>query len=291
MKYTIAIVGSTGFIGTNLCKKLQTDCNLIPITRSMLDLRDESNTIATFKKIQPHIIVNAAHTGVNSRIDYSSNYLYDNLKIVTNILEGARHIKQLKKIIFLGSSLEYQDTKIPIDEKTSLQPKNVYATTKMLSSMLSLNLARQWGLPFLLLRPFNLYGPYDTKSVICYIGHSLLKNRSVKLTKGEQYRDYLFIDDFVAIFKQIISHISLFDNYDVFNIGSGKATQLSTIFKTVYDIMGRQYDYEEIPYPQNEYWHNVADITKIKTIIDFPECTPTSKGVERTLLWIQQSQK
>lgn len=284
----ILLLGSTGFIGRNLIDTFQGDSQYTLITppRSELNLENREETISYFKKHQPQIVINAAYIGVNSSIPYSNEYLYSNLQIVTDILEASKNITSIEKIIFFGSSLEYTDIDRPITESDILDPKNTYATTKSLCSMLSLSLAKQWNLPLILLRPFNLYGKYDTKSVIFYITKAITEDKKLTLTNGEQIRDYLYMNDFNIIFKSILKNLDKFKDGEVFNIGTGKPTQLKDMFHAIFKSLGRRPDYDIKNLPPNEYMHNVANLEKLKSILSLKKPTDLETGIKESVSWI-----
>ncbi len=286
---TVLLLGSNGFIGSNLKAYFlkKKGFRVICPTRKECNLLNFFQTKLVIEQIQPNYIINAAYIGVNSSIKYSNSYVFNNLKIVTNILRAAKKVKVLKKVLFFGSSLEYGDSKKLIHEELPSKPKNIYAATKSLGTILALSLARELRIPLVILRPFNLYGKHDNKSVIYYVISSILKNSQFQITKGEQIRDYLYIEDFVNIIYQVIKKSDSFENYQIYNIASGKQVTLSTIFNTIFSLMS----YKRIPqtkkYNTNEYMTQIADIRKLEKIIKLDHLTPFNQGLLKTISWVK----
>ncbi len=289
----ILLFGSSGFIGRNIKEYFLKQEGYIVTgpSRMACDLLNYFQTRQVITKLQPDFIINAAYIGVDSGVKYSNEYVFNNLKIVTNILRGSTQVPNLKKMLFFGSGLEYGDSKNPISENHSLNPKNIYATTKAINTLLSLSLANELNLPLVIFRPFNLYGKYDTKSVIYYIISSILENKKFYITKGGQKRDYLFINDLIKIIYNFVEDYSSFENYQIYNIASGKPVQLSTIYKIIFNAMQFNGDSKFREYHKNDYWHQVANISKLKRLIRLDRFTELKEGLQKTIVWIKHSKK
>ncbi len=286
---TVLLLGSNGFIGSNLKSYFfkKKSFRIICLTRKECNLLNLIQTKHVIEQIQPNYIINAAYIGVNSSIKYSNTYVFNNLKIVSNILRASVNLPSLNKVFFFGSSLEYGDSKKLMNEELPSKPKNIYAATKSLGTILALALARELRIPLVILRPFNLYGKHDNKSVIYYVISSILKNSQFQVTKGEQIRDYLYIEDFANIIYQVIKKSDSFENYQIYNIASGKQLTLSNIFNAIFSLMS----YKEIPqtkkYNTNEYMTQIADIHKLKKIIKLDHLTSLNRGLLKTISWVK----
>jgi len=288
----ILLFGSTGFIGKNLSNYFKLSKKYLLLTPSKIEcnLLDLSQVKKVVKETQPDFIINTAYFGgVSSKIIYSDENIFNNIKLVINILRASVNSKQLKKIILFGSGLEYDNSSLSIKETDQIKPKNIYATIKSITSLLSIGLAQELKLPLVLIRPFNLYGPNDKKSVIFYLINSILKNRDFVLTKGEQVRDYLYIDDFTKIIYKIIDNYQKFEDLEIYNASSGKLTQLKTIFKIIFKLCNFEEKYTIIKNSENEYWHQVANIKKIKRLISINKLTSLENGLKNTLDWIKKN--
>ncbi|PIR80240.1 MAG: hypothetical protein COU25_01130 [Candidatus Levybacteria bacterium CG10_big_fil_rev_8_21_14_0_10_35_13] len=286
-KYKVVILGENGFIGSNLKEFLSFKREIELSSTKNINLLGFKELKNFFIRVQPKIIINSAFIGVNSNKKYSKKYLSENLKIVKNILKAATYINNLKKIIFLGSSLEYDDSNKPIHENYQTKPKNAYALVKMKTTLFSLDFSRRKKIPLIILRPFNLYGPHDEKSIIYVLIASLLRNGKIKLSKGEQIRDYLYINDFSKIIYKIIRNIDKFENFQVYNVASSIPIKLSKIFKEIFKSLNKDYKYTIIPYRQKEYMSHVGDISKIRKIITVDKLTPLNKGIKETISWVK----
>lgn len=287
----ILLFGSTGFVGKNLCKQLQDKKNYSVIKPSFQDcnLFQPIKVKNLIIDINPDFIINCAYYGgVTSNIKFSYTNLFNNLKIVINILRSSVYSTKLKKIIFFGSGLEYGSSHLPLTENFLIKPKNIYAAIKSITSLLSIGMAKEKALPLILLRPFNLYGPHDKKSVIYYLIDSILSKKKFTLTKGEQVKDYLYIRDFTEIICDTINNYKKFKNFNIYNIGSGKPVKLKTIFNTIFELTHFSRDYKIKEYTDNEYHYQCVNIKKLNNIIKIKHFTPLIDGLKETILWINK---
>lgn len=284
----VLIFGADGFIGRNLQEGLKGYDLVCPLI-SECNLLIKQQVEDKIKEEKPDFIINVAYIGVDSKIKFSKEYLINNISIVSNVIEASTVHKNLKKLIMFGSGLEYGDSDKLINESFPLNPKNIYASVKAIGSILSLGLAKELKVPIVLIRPFNLYGPWDEKSVIYYIISSLLKQKKLYLTKGEQVRDYLYVKDLVSFIDKIFKNHKQISNYEVFNIGSGMGIKMNQMFTTIFNIMNVEPEIESVLYRDNDYFSQIADIKKAKKIDRWQPFSEIEQGLVETIEWVKNS--
>jgi len=85
-------------------------------------------------------------------------------------------------------------------------------------------------LPFLILRPFAMFGPYENNSkLLPYLINSQINNQTVALSSGEQQRDYFFVKDLASFIKEVIQEDINKVKYKVLNLGYGNAMTLKEL--------------------------------------------------------------
>ena len=139
-----------------------------PPPRSELDLLDGAAVSSWFGAQQPSVVVLAAAKvgGIHANATYPADFLLDNLKIQTNVIESAWR-SGVRRLLFLGSSCIYPKfADQPIREEAlltgALEPTNEwYAIAKIAGLKLCEALRRQYGFDAISLMPTNLYGPGD----------------------------------------------------------------------------------------------------------------------------------
>jgi GDP-L-fucose synthase len=166
----IFVVGHRGMAGSAICRALQRAgySNLLTASRAELDLENGTAVQRWFSEHQPTVVVLAAAKvgGIQANATYPADFLLDNLKIQTHVIETAWR-SGVRRLLFLGSSCIYPKfAEQPIREEAlltgALEPTNEwYAIAKITGIKLCEALRRQHGFDAISLMPTNLYGPGD----------------------------------------------------------------------------------------------------------------------------------
>jgi len=166
----IFVAGHRGMAGSAICRAQQRAgySNLLTASRTDLDLEDGLAVQRWFAQYQPTVVVLAAAKvgGIQANSSYPVDFLLDNLKIQTNVIETAWRAG-VRRLLFLGSSCIYPKlAEQPIREEAlltgPLEPTNEwYAIAKITGIKLCEALRRQHGFDAISLMPTNLYGPGD----------------------------------------------------------------------------------------------------------------------------------
>ena len=166
----IFVAGSRGMAGSAIVRALSAAGygQILTPPRSELDLLDGAAVSSWFGAQQPSVVVLAAAMvgGIHANATYPADFLLDNLKIQTNVIESAWR-SGVRRLLFLGSSCIYPKfADQPIREEAlltgALEPTNEwYAIAKIAGLKLCEALRRQYGFDAISLMPTNLYGPGD----------------------------------------------------------------------------------------------------------------------------------
>jgi GDP-L-fucose synthase len=172
----IFVAGHRGMAGSAICRALQRagygdhaqGGALLTASREQLDLLDGQAVQRWFSEHRPTVVVLAAAKvgGIQANASYPADFLLENLKIQTHVIETAWR-SGVRRLLFLGSSCIYPKfSKQPIREETlltgALEPTNEwYAIAKITGIKLCEALRRQHGFDAISLMPTNLYGPGD----------------------------------------------------------------------------------------------------------------------------------
>ena len=164
------VAGHRGMAGSAICHALQRSGyeNLLTASRDELDLLDLKAVQHWFAEHKPTVVVLAAAKvgGIYANDTYPADFLLENLKIQTNVIETAWR-SGVRRLLFLGSSCIYPKfAEQPIREKAlltgPLEPTNEsYAIAKIAGVKLCQALRQQYGFDAISLMPTNLYGPGD----------------------------------------------------------------------------------------------------------------------------------
>lgn len=226
---TYFITGASGFIGSNLCKRLlkenedirvvgldnMNDYYDVKIKEARLkelqefsnyifikgNLADKELVMNIFKEYKPQTVVNlAAQAGVRYSIINPDAYIESNLIGFFNILEGCRHYP-VEHLVYASSSSVYgSNKKIPYstDDKVD-NPVSLYAATKKSNELMAHSYSKLYDIPSTGLRFFTVYGPAGRPDM-AYFGftNKLIKGEKIQIFNyGNCKRDFTYIDDIV----------------------------------------------------------------------------------------------
>jgi UDP-glucuronate 4-epimerase len=175
----------------------------------------------------------AAQAGVRYSLKNPKIYIDTNIHGFLNICNNLI-IKKPNKIIYASSSSVYGDAKnFPIKEEEKLLPKNIYGYTKLINEITAEYYANNFGLNFIGLRFFTIYGQWGRPDMFIM---KFLKTYSQKKTMiinnfGDHYRDFTHIDDVVMILKKLI--LTKVKNHKVFNVSSNSPILILDIVKII----------------------------------------------------------
>ena len=226
---TILVTGSSGFIGSFLCKRLLKEFNDIKVIgldnmndyydvrlkESRLEelskfdnytfikgnLADKELINKIFEEYKPNIVVNlAAQAGVRYSIDHPDCYIESNVVGFFNILEACRH-NPVEHLVYASSSSVYgNNEKVPYstDDKVD-NPISLYAATKKSNELFAHAYSKLYDIPSTGLRFFTVYGPAGRPDMAYFsFTNKLIKGETIKIFNyGNCKRDFTYVDDIV----------------------------------------------------------------------------------------------
>lgn len=226
---TIAVTGSSGFIGKHLVPELKKKSyNVVEIDYDKgFDLlkAEDVNKIPFFDVI----IHLAARSFVPASFENPFEFYHENYFTTLNALELARKYKST--VIYFSSYLYGQPEYLPIDEKHPLKPHNPYAQSKLICENLCEGYARDFGVPVIVFRPFNIYGLGQNSSFLIPMIIEQMKSGTIHLKDPRPKRDFIHIADVV---QAVLLAIEI-ETYqlEVFNLGFGKSYSIGEVIYTI----------------------------------------------------------
>jgi nucleoside-diphosphate-sugar epimerase len=213
----ILITGAKGFIGSNLCLKLETlNIPFIPYSEHH-DTWDVNIFDQYLSDEITHVIHLAAKSFVPESWEVPEVYVQTNVNSTHCLLEFSRKINA--KFIFLSSYMYGKPHYLPIDENHPTSVLNPYALSKYLSEEVCKFYALNFQVSTCVLRVFNIYGPGQKPTfLIPHVISQILKSEEINVLDLSPKRDYLYITDLV---DAIISLFTIDSQFEIFNVGSG----------------------------------------------------------------------
>lgn len=229
MNRTIFVTGASGFIGSNLCKRIlneESDVHVIGLdnmndyydvrikearlnelsgypnyTFIKGNLADKELIDSIFSQYHPSIVVNlGAQAGVRYSITNPDAYIESNMLGFYNILEACRNYP-VEHLVYASSSSVYgSNKKVPYstDDKVD-NPVSLYAATKKSNELMAHAYSKLYNIPSTGLRFFTVYGPAGRPDM-AYFGftNKLVNGDTIKIFNyGNCKRDFTYVDDIV----------------------------------------------------------------------------------------------
>ena len=251
----IYVAGHRGLVGSAVVRELHRRGHrqIITRTRQELDLTRREDVDAFFDHARPAYVVLAAARvgGILANDSYPVDFLSENLKIQTNVIEAA-YAHDVEKLCFLGSSCIYPRLATqPITEDAlltgPLEPTNEwYAVAKIAGIKLCQAYARQYGFQAISLMPTNLYGPGDNFDLqTSHVLPALLRRfHEARISSspfvevwgsGTPRREFLYVDDLA---DAVCHMMCAYDQPEPLNIGAGEDTTIADLAHLIAGITG-----------------------------------------------------
>ena len=297
----ILIVGGTGFLGFHFARFcLKKKFKVFSLSRNkakkiryfknvnylFADISNKEQVFKTLKKLKKiDYVVNFGGEDDHKNLKKTFNSHYLGLKNLINFFLQ----KDLKKFIQIGSSLEYGNAKSPQKETYRLRPKSNYSKAKANSSIFVKNVFKNKKFPVMIIRPYQIYGPYqDLNRFIPIIINNCLQNRKFPCSDGNQFRDFLYIDDFVKYLFILMNKINT--DGEIFNVGSGKPKKIKTIISLIKKKIKKGVpNFGQIKLRPDENLKTYPDISKLKKFTNRSPRINFMNGLTKTIKFYKKN--
>lgn len=169
-------------------------------------------------------------------------YVDTNVKGTLNVLQAARELS-VKRVVHTSTSEVYGTARfVPITEEHPLQGQSPYSATKIAADQLAYSFYASFGLPVVIVRPFNTYGPRQSARAVIPTIITQIANgkRQIKLGAVSPTRDFNFVKDTVAGFIAALNADHSIG--EVINIGSNFEVSIGDTARSIAEVMGVEID-------------------------------------------------
>ncbi len=306
----VLVTGGAGFIGRWVVKKLLEDSHDVVVldnlsngsTKNMEefqgkitfitgDIKDENMVSDLFKHGFDICIHMAASIIVQDSIDRPRVTFENDVVGTFNLLEEAR--KSSTKFVFMSTCMVYDTTTTgtAISERHPTKPASPYAGAKLAGENMVHSYFYTYGLPTVILRPFNTYGPFQKTTgeggVVSIFLQKDLNGEVLNIYgDGTQTRDLMYVEDCADfVVKAAYSHAA---NGEILNAGSGKDITINDLAAMICEDH-RKIKHVQHIHPQSEIPRLVCDISKVKKILGWTPKISLERGIQITREFIKKS--
>lgn len=305
----VLITGGSGFIGKKLIKALQLDNDkfkvflLLRSATCANDLQCKNISIVDFnnfnrlniavQEINPSIVFHLAYSKSRDagRVVMNEDY-FSNLRVASNMIEAARNLPTLRKFIFLGSCDEYGRQVNPYIETQFEQPLTSYGLSKLAITKTLMSLYVSENFPCIIIRPSVVYGENQGADMFLSALATSIMNRSpFNMTKGEQYRDFIYIDDLIDAILLLLKDFKNITG-EVVNISYGKSYRLVDVAREFSNTIAHNGDLllniGVNKYRKSEVMDYHVSNVKAKEMLDWYPKTNLKSGVKKVLISLKR---
>ena len=279
----IYVAGHRGMVGSAIVRALRAAGHTAIVTRpsAELDLRDGAATRAFLAAEQPAYVVMAAARvgGIKANSTEPYDFLYDNLAMAANVIDGSRRAG-VRKLLFLGSSCIYPKmAPQPIREESLLTgplevTNEAYAIAKIAGIKLCDHARAQYGCDFISAMPCNLYGTGDNFSlehshvlpaIIRKMHEAKLRgDASLRLWgTGTPLREFLHADDLAEACLLLLERYSQAGHI---NVGSGEELSIRQLAEQIAQVVGFTGRLEFDPSMPDGTPRKMMDVSRIRAL-------------------------
>lgn len=296
----ILVTGITGFISSNLAKKLRSLGAVVygisRTTQNRYIFKADISDLLTIDKIIKSNKINICyHLASTSLVESGQINPYDTFKFnllgTLNILECARK-NYLKKIIIASTSQVYGNNP-PFKEADQVASSRPYETSKICTDLIAQSYAYTFNLPVLISRCVNVYGPGDLNfnRLIPKTINSILHSQPVEMWgKGDAIRDYLHIDDAINAYIVLAGiDVRKVNKNRIFNFGSGNIASVKDVIRKLIELSGKDLKIKAIKGIRNdEIKEQYVSWSRAESMLGWQPKTNLDDGLKKTLKWYEE---
>jgi nucleoside-diphosphate-sugar epimerase len=298
---TAVVTGATGFVGSHLVRKLVSDgfqvhvlCRpssdfwRLPdveqrIHKHLVNLTDGPALLKMIGAIRPQSVFHlASATMVAGAATSPTELVTVNLLGTINVIDACNALDDCG-LVTTGDSFEYTPSLNPLRETDPCQPGSLHGITKLAATLYGKAKAAADGSPIVTLRLFSTYGPGDNpRRLVPRLIAGAIASTSISLSRPEIARDWIYIDDVVALYLEAAKRASELAGA-IFNVGTGRRVNLGELVETVLRVVPSKAEmrWGEFPAPRHDDHPWIADMRQTFDAFGWRPRTSLEHGLKR----------
>lgn len=304
----IVLLGGAGFIGHHLAQKLRDSAEVIIVSRTLPREQDKVIGVTYWQGdcassdflreviLKDDYVVFLAYNSVpKTSFDDPLRDIEENLPLAINLLNVVRDIP-ISRLLYVssgGTVYGHTEDTQPISEDHSTNPISPYGITKLAIEKYCQMYCQLFGVPLLIARPSNPYGPYQ----LPHRGQGFVATAAAKILQKEEIvifgehgtiRDYLYIDDLIDAMICLLKADVKFGS--IYNIGSQIGINNLEVLSSIAKVLGIHFDEVKIKFLPSRHFdvpYNVLNNKKINQLGWHPKIA-MNDGIAKTIDWLNR---
>lgn len=316
----ILVTGGAGFIGSNFVRllfaaypeyevvildkltyagNLKNISSVLPLKNCSFIHGDITNRRVVTQAMQGcQAVVNfAAETHVDRSIDSPDEFIRTNVEGTSVLLEVAcasaiQRFMQVSTDEVYGEALSPEGISRPSLETDAQRPLSPYAASKAAADNLAYSYRATYGLPVIITRCSNNYGPYQypEKQLPLFILNALEDRPLPIYGDGANSRDWIHVFDHVAALLNLLHQEEALLEYPIFNIGASEERTILQNVRTVLDALDKPYRLARfVTDRQGHVRRHAVDTSRIRELCHWQPRIIFSEGIRQTITWYQEN--
>ncbi len=239
--------------------------------------------------LTPHAIVHlAAKAGVRPSLEDPLGYYDVNVQGTLNLLELAKE-RGVRQFVFASSSSVYGlNPDVPWREDTSVpRPISPYGASKVAAELLGHTYSHLYGIRFIALRIFTVYGPRQRPDLAIHkFARLMLEGKPIPIYgDGSSLRDYTYVEDIVRGIRAAMEYSG--SSWEAINLGSGRPISLLEMVRALEGALGVKAELEFLPPQPGDVPQTWADIEKARKLLGWQPRYSFTSALERFVEWLR----
>ena len=299
----VLITGAAGFIGSALVPELAKKGYVVSVLdnlsfgkRELLDIpndrfflgniTDRTLVQTTIARVNPQWII---HLAAIHFIPYCNQNPYEsaniNIQGTINILDAAKSLDCLEKVLFASTAAVYPIVDAPIAETFMTNPLDIYGLSKLAGERLVNEFYLETNIPSIVCRFFNAFGPRETNAHLIPEIHRQIVDgkRKIQLGNLDPQRDFIHTSDMSLALRLLLEKFDT--GIDTFNIGSGVEYSVREVVQAFERAIGESIEIQVDParVRKVERQHLCADIQKLTEFLDWAPTISLDQGIQKLI--------
>ncbi len=295
----ILITGATGFIGSTLYNYLQRQGHELFVIDNLSfgnkdhieideqhlfveDIRHRGNIFKIISQVDPQWVI---HLAAIHFIPYCNKFPFESAEIningTKNVLDASRKAKSIEKVFFASTAAVYPISDVACTEADATGPLDIYGLSKLTGEYLCNEFYLSSGIPTVICRFFNAFGPNETNPHLIPAIQDQLNNgsRSIALGNLEPKRDFIHTFDMARAVTMLMTKFGA--GIEVFNLGRGIEYSVVEIVEAFSRQLNEDITIETDPAKvrKTDRLHLLADISKLKAFTGWEPEISIDEGI------------